>query len=130
VEDREYKVFGYKGKQVRDNIHSEDVANLILAFFDNPRIGEVYNVGGGKENSCSILEAFKMVEELTGKRQRYTYIDQNRIGDHICYYSDLRKIKSHFPSWGITRPLKKVFEEIVESWADRLKQPSPVSASK
>src|SRR5437764_15338609 len=104
IEQREYKVFGYKGKQVRDNIHSEDVANLILAFCESPRCGEVYNVGGGRENSCSILEAFAAVEELTGKRQKYTYLEQNRIGDHICYYSDLRKIKAHFPGWSIRRP--------------------------
>ncbi len=120
IEDREYKIFGYKGKQVRDNIHSEDVANFILAFCDAPRCGEVYNIGGGKENSCSILEAFRMVEELTGKRQRYTYLEQNRIGDHICYYSDLRKMKAHFPRWGITRPLPDVFREIVDSWHARL----------
>ncbi len=120
LEQREYKVFGYKGKQVRDNIHSEDVANLILEFCKTPRCGEVYNVGGGRENSCSILEAFAAVEELTGKPQRYTYVEQNRIGDHICYYSDLRKIKTHFPAWTITRPLPAVFEEIVRSWDTRL----------
>lgn len=120
VEKREYKVFGYKGKQVRDNIHSEDVAGMILAFCENPRIGEVYNLGGGKDNSCSILEAFAAVEELTGIPQRYTYIDENRIGDHICYYSDLRKIKAHFPKWSITRPLPEIFREIVDSWKARL----------
>src|SRR3954471_19287465 len=120
VEGREYKVFGYKGKQVRDNIHSEDVARLILAFSEKPRIAEVYNVGGGKENACSIFEAFSFVEELTGIPQRYKYVEENRIGDHICYYSDLRKIKSHFPQWGITRPLRQIFEEIVGSWRDRL----------
>jgi CDP-paratose 2-epimerase len=120
LERREYKIFGYKGKQVRDNIHSEDVANLILAFCEAPRSGEVYNVGGGRENSCSILEAFAAVEALTGNRQNYTYVDQNRIGDHICYYSDLRKIKAHFPGWGITRPLPEVFQEIVNAWQARL----------
>jgi CDP-paratose 2-epimerase len=120
LEDREYKVYGYKGKQVRDNIHSEDVANFMLAFCDAPRCGEVYNLGGGKENSCSILEAFATVEELTGNPQRYTYIDQNRIGDHICYYSDLRKMKEHYPGWEITRPLPAVFREIVDSWQVRL----------
>ena len=120
LEEREYKVFGYKGKQVRDNIHSEDVANLILAFCEAPRCGEVYNVGGGRENSCSILEAFAAVEKLTGKPQKYTYVEQNRIGDHICYYSDLRKIKAHFPGWTITRPLPEVFREIVNSWETRL----------
>src|SRR3954447_10858193 len=128
VEEREYKVFGYKGKQVRDNIHSEDVARLILAFSEKPRVAEVYNVGGGKENACSIIEAFTLVEELTGIPQRYTYVEENRIGDHICYYSDLRKIKSHFPQWRITRPLRQIFEEIVESWRDRL-QLSPTLIS-
>lgn len=129
VEEREYKVFGYKGKQVRDNIHSEDVANFILAFCEAPRSGEVYNLGGGKENSCSILEAFAAVEELTGKPQRYVYVDQNRIGDHICYYSDLRKMKAHYPKWGITRSLKDVFREIVDSWPSRLRSGTQVTAA-
>ena len=120
VEQREYRVYGYKGKQVRDNIHSEDVARFIVAFCEKPRCGEVYNIGGGKENSCSILEAFASVEELTGIPQKYTYVDQNRIGDHICYYSDLRKMKEHFPGWGITRTLQDVYREIVESWHERL----------
>jgi CDP-paratose 2-epimerase len=120
IEGREYRVFGYKGKQVRDNIHSEDVANFILTFCAAPRSGEVYNIGGGKENSCSILEAFAMVEELTGKPQKYTYVDQNRVGDHICYYSDLRKMKQHYPGWTITRSLGDVFREIAEAWHTRL----------
>ncbi len=120
IEEREYKVFGYKGKQVRDNIHSEDVSRFILAFCRAPRRGEVYNLGGGRENSCSILEAFAMVEKLTGKPQRYTYLPENRIGDHICYYSDLRKIKSHFPGYAITRSLPAVVEDIVASWQKRL----------
>jgi CDP-paratose 2-epimerase len=121
VEQREYKVFGYKGKQVRDNIHSEDVASFILAFCQNPRVAEVYNIGGGKKNACSILEAFEMVEELTGQPQRYAYLDQNRIGDHICYYSDLSKMKAHFPGWDITRTLRDIFREIVDSWKARLR---------
>ena len=120
VQGREYKVFGYKGKQVRDNIHSEDVADFILNFAAAPRSGEVYNIGGGKENSCSILEAFAMVEQLTGKKQQFTYLDENRIGDHICYYSDLRKMKAHYPNWTITRPLLTIFQEIVSSWQARL----------
>jgi len=120
VEGREYKIFGYKGKQVRDNIHSEDVANFILAFCQAPRAGEVYNIGGGKENSCSIWEAFAAVEKLTGKAQKSSYLEQNRIGDHICYYSDLRKMKTHYPQWGITRTLENVFEEIVQAWHQRL----------
>jgi CDP-paratose 2-epimerase len=117
---REYKLFGYLGKQVRDNIHSEDVARFIYQFFLNPRAGEVYNLGGGKSNSCSILEAFRMVEAFTGQPQRWTYLEQNRSGDHICYYSDLRKMKSHYPAWGITRPLEAILQEIVESWSRRL----------
>jgi CDP-paratose 2-epimerase len=125
---REYKIFGYKGKQVRDNIHSEDVARFIEAFIASPRCGEVYNIGGGKENSCSILEAFQTVEELTGKPQRFTYLEENRIGDHICYYSDLRKMKQHFPQWSITRSLRDVFEEIVESWQARLPQMAGAAA--
>jgi len=128
IQDREYKVFGYKGKQVRDNIHSEDVANFIVAFCRAPRSGEVYNIGGGKENSCSILEAFQMVENLTGKPQKYAYVEQNRIGDHICYYSDLRKMKAHYPGWGITRSLQDVFREIVDSWHVRLGQKAPEPA--
>jgi CDP-paratose 2-epimerase len=128
IQEREYKVFGYKGKQVRDNIHSEDVANFIVAFCKAPRAGEVYNVGGGKQNSCSILEAFRMVENLTGKPQKYTYLEQNRIGDHICYYSDLSKMKGHYPGWDITRSLQDVFREIVDSWQVRLGQTAPEAA--
>jgi CDP-paratose 2-epimerase len=120
LEAREYKVFGYKGKQVRDNIHSEDVAAFISAFIDAPRCGEVYNLGGGRDNSCSILEAFALIESLTGKAQRFTYVDENRIGDHICYYSDLTKMKAHYPGWGITRSLNAIFSEIVDSWQKRL----------
>ena len=129
IEQREYKVFGYKGKQVRDNIHSEDVARFIVAFCEQPRSGEVYNIGGGKENSCSILEAFNIVEELTGRPQKYTYVDQNRIGDHICYYSDLRKMQRHYPGWQITRPLRDIFREIVESWHTRFEQSPAIPVS-
>jgi CDP-paratose 2-epimerase len=120
LEGREYKVFGYKGKQVRDNIHSEDVSAFIMAFYDAPRIGEVYNLGGGRDNACSIMEAFSLIEELTGVPQKYTYLDQNRIGDHICYYSDLRKMQAHFPGWRIQKSLRNIFREIVDSWTVRL----------
>ena len=115
LEQKEYTVFGYKGKQVRDNIHSLDVAKFIHAFIEKPRYGEVYNIGGGKENSVSMLEAFDRVEKLTGKKQIYRYLDQNRAGDHICYYSDLRKMKEHYPQWGIMKSLDDIFGEIVES---------------
>ncbi len=120
VEGQEYKVYGYKGKQVRDNIHSEDVAAFMYEFSQNPRCGEVYNLGGGKDNACSIFEAFEMVEQYSGKKQKYVYLDQNRIGDHICYYSDLRKMKEHYPKWSITKSLPQIFREIVDSWLQRL----------
>jgi CDP-paratose 2-epimerase len=119
LEGREYTVFGYKGKQVRDNIHSEDVARFAYAFYSAPRCGEVYNLGGGKDNTCSILEAFDLVSELSGKPQVYRYVDENRIGDHICYYSDLTKMRSHYPQWNITKSLRRTIEEIVHAWQTR-----------
>jgi CDP-paratose 2-epimerase len=119
LEGREYKVFGYQGKQVRDNIHSEDVARFMWEFCKAPRCAEVYNLGGGKQNSCSILEAFQTAESFTGKKQVFTYVDQNRIGDHICYYSDLRKMKSHYPAWDITVTLEETIRQIAEAWKTR-----------
>ena len=120
LEGREYKVYGYKGKQVRDNIHSEDVASFMYQFYLNPRCAEVYNLGGGKQNSCSILEAFELTKNITGLDQKYTYLEQNRNGDHICYYSDLRKMKSHYPNWSITKSLPDIIEEISQAWKQRL----------
>jgi CDP-paratose 2-epimerase len=120
VEGREYRVFGYKGKQVRDNIHSEDVARFMLEFWKAPRVAEVYNLGGGKNNACSILEAFQLAHEVTGKKMKWKYFDKNRVGDHICYYSDLRKMRDHYPAWEITKPLVRIFEEIASSWMKRL----------
>lgn len=104
---------------MRDNIHSYDVAKFIERFIDVPRNGEVYNLGGGKENTCSILEAFSMAESLTGIPMLYTYTDQNRDGDHICYYSDLRKMKAHYPGWEITKSLADTIKEIVDNWKAR-----------
>ena len=120
LEGREYKVFGYKGKQVRDNIHSEDVARFMWEFCKAPRVAEVYNLGGGKANSCSILEAFAIAESFTGKKQVRTYVDENRIGDHICYYSDLRKMRDHYPAWDITISLPETIQQIVTAWRTRL----------
>ncbi len=119
LEGREYRIFGYKGKQVRDNIHSVDVASFMAAFIESPRVAEVYNLGGGKENSCSILEAFSLVEAMTGLPQVYSLVEEHRIGDHICYYSDLRKMKSHFPRWSITHSLQNTVEQIVVAWRSR-----------
>src|ERR1700678_3493038 len=98
---------GYKGKQVRDNIHSLDVARFIAAFVAAPRAGEVYNLGGGRAHSTSILAALEIAESFTGIAQIHSYVDQNRVGDHICYYSDLRKMRNHFPSWDITQSLEE-----------------------
>ena len=120
IEGREYKVFGYLGKQVRDNIHSEDVARLMYEFWKSPRSGEVYNLGGGKDNSCSILEAFDIIASVTGQPLKWRYVEENRTGDHICYYSDLRKLLSHFPNWSITKPLPTIIQEIASSWKERL----------
>ncbi len=117
---KEYKIFGYKGKQVRDNIHSEDVARFMLAFASKPRCGEVYNIGGGADNSCSILEAFALASEITGRQQVWSCVEGNRIGDHICYYSDLTKMKTHYPGWSITKNLKQTMAEIAASWSSRL----------
>jgi CDP-paratose 2-epimerase len=119
LEDKIYKIFGYKGKQVRDNIHAYDVACFINEFIKKPRIAEVYNLGGGRENSVSILEAFDLISSISGKEMKYEYINENRIGDHICYISNLDKLKMHYPSWGITKDLKATFVEIYESWLTR-----------
>ncbi len=116
----EYKIFGYKGKQVRDNIHSYDVARFIEEFFKNPRFGEVYNIGGGRANSVSILEAFDTVSSITGNPMNYTYLEKNREGDHMCYISDLAKMKAHYPNWEITKTLQMTLEEIVTSWQSRI----------
>jgi CDP-paratose 2-epimerase len=119
VEEKRYSIYGYKGKQVRDNIHSFDVARFIEAFIKAPRCGEVYNLGGGRDNSCSVLEAFDLAQAISGKNMLYDYVDKNREGDHICYISDLSKIKAHYPNWDITKSLDKIFEEIYLAWRDR-----------
>ena len=116
---RPYTVFGYEGKQVRDNIHAADVARFIARFIDAPRAGAVYNIGGGKANSVSILEAFQMAEALSGRPMQYTYDAQHREGDHICYYSDLSQMRADYPGWDITVPLDRIFEEIHAAWAGR-----------
>lgn len=108
-----YTIFGYKGKQVRDQIHSYDVVRAFEEFIRAPRAGEVYNLGGGRENSASMMECIKMVEDMTGKKLDSTYSETNRIGDHICYISDLTKLKSHYPNWGITKSLPQICEEII-----------------
>jgi CDP-paratose 2-epimerase len=119
LEGRTYKIFGYKGKQVRDNIHSGDVVALMQHFIDAPRQGEVYNLGGGRPNSISILEAFDLIASISGRQMHYEYLDQARSGDHICYISDLTKIKAHYPAWAITKDLTTTFTEIHDAWIGR-----------
>lgn len=108
-----YRIIGYKGKQVRDNLHSFDVVSACHQFFLNPQPGEVYNLGGGRENSISILEAIARVSDLTNRQMEYTVDDTPRKGDHICYISDLSKLREHFPEWSITRNLEQILEELV-----------------
>ncbi len=119
VTGKPYTIFGYKGKQVRDQIHSYDVIQAFEAFANNPRPGEVYNLGGGRENAASVLECIALIEELSGYRVQYTYQEQNRIGDHICYISDLRKLQSHFPQWRIERSLPHIISEMVAAEENR-----------
>ena len=114
-----YRVFGYKGKQVRDNIHSLDVARFAEQFIATPRVAEVYNIGGARENSCSILEAFERVETLTGKAMRWEYVDKAREGDHICYISNIGKIRRDYPNWDLSKRLDDIFRELVEGWEVR-----------
>jgi CDP-paratose 2-epimerase len=116
LENKLYTVYGYKAKQVRDNIHSWDVANFVAHFIKAPRVAEVYNLGGGKNNSVSMMEAFSLIESISGNKMQYNYADKAREGDHIVYYSDLRKMQSHYPSWHITKNLNSIFLEIHDSW--------------
>lgn len=120
LEGRKYNIYGYQGKQVRDNIHSYDVVAFISEFLKAPRIAEVYNIGGGRNNSISILEAFKLIESISGKPQVFEYVDKNREGDHICYISDLTKMKAHYPNWDITKSLQDIFLEIYQAWNHRI----------
>ena len=117
VTGQTYTVYGYKGKQVRDNIHSHDVIRAMEEFAANPRPGEVYNLGGGRANSVSMLEAIDRIEQMTGRKLKWVYNDQNRVGDHICYISDLRKLRAHYPNWTVTRTLSDILAEIITSTA-------------
>jgi len=110
-----YKVLGYKGKQVRDQIHSVDVIGAFNEFYQNPRPGEVYNLGGGRDNSASILECISKIEACIGKKVNYEYLDENRKGDHICYISDLRKLKGDYPQWSLTWSLDRIIEHMVRT---------------
>ena len=112
-----YTIFGYKGKQVRDNIHSYDAVRALEEFIKNPRAGEVYNLGGGRENSISILEALARLEEFTGRKVVRNYCEEPRKGDHVCYISNVTKLKSDYPGWQITRDLAGILKEMVAAEA-------------
>lgn len=120
VEQRQYKIYGYKGKQVRDNIHAYDVARFIECFINSPKSAAVYNIGGGRGNSCSMLEAIDLFEQAAGKKLNFEYVDQNRIGDHICYISNLQKIRGDYPEWNISIPLNTIVEQTVGFLAEKL----------
>jgi CDP-paratose 2-epimerase len=115
ITGRQYTIFGYKGKQVRDNIHSFDLVKMFEAFYHNPRKGEVYNAGGGRFSNCSMMEAITMCEAITGNKMNYKYSDENRIGDHIWYISDTNKFKNHFPNWSQKYDCKDILIQIYEA---------------
>ena len=119
VEGKPYTIYGYKGKQVRDQIHSSDVVAAFKAYIRAPKPAAVYNLGGGRQNSVSILEAIELVKEITGYELKYTYSDKNRIGDHICYISDLTGLKKDYPEWNITVSLKDIVNEMWMTWQAR-----------
>ncbi|MGI9455967.1 MAG: NAD-dependent epimerase/dehydratase family protein [Aeoliella sp.] len=119
VNKKPYTIFGYKGKQVRDQIHSRDVINAFWHFYQAPRPGEVYNLGGGRENAASLIECVDLIDKIAGSKPELTYSETNRIGDHICYYSDLTKLRQHFPDWDLTYSLEAIVEEIVRASVDR-----------
>ncbi len=114
-EGRAYRIYGYKGKQVRDNIHSLDVCRAFMAFYENPRIAAVYNLGGGRANSVSVIEAIGCFENLMGKKLETEYVAEARKGDHICYITDMGRFKSDYPTWEIARSLDNIFLELVQN---------------
>ena len=120
VEGTPYQVLGYKGKQVRDNIHSSDLVAAFAAFFAAPRGGEVYNIGGGRASNCSMLEAIEMSQEIAGRSLSWTYRDDNRIGDHIWWIIDVRKFKAHYPAWEYRYDLRTILQQMVNAAMERL----------
>ena len=113
-----YRVLGYKGKQVRDNIHSHDLVEAFWQFFRRPRIGEVYNIGGSRFSNCSVLEGIDLCEKIVGKKLDWRYIEENRIGDHIWWISDVRKFKSHYPDWKYCYNVASILQEIHQAIID------------
>lgn len=115
-----YTIYGYKGKQVRDNIHSLDLINMFWHFYQNPRVGEVYNAGGSRHSNCSMLEAIAICEKLSGNEMDYTLVDDNRIGDHIWYVSSVRKFQYHYPNWEYQYSLDDLMQQIHDGLTERL----------
>lgn len=111
---REYRIFGYQGKQVRDNIHSADLVSSFEHFYHAPRAGEVYNMGGSRFSHCSMQEAVELCEEISGRKMNTTYVENNRIGDHIWWVSDVSKFQAHYPDWQLTKNVRDILEEILE----------------
>jgi len=114
-----YTIFGYKGKQVRDNIHSHDLVNMFWHFYNSPRMGEVYNAGGGRFSNCSMLEAISICEKISGNKMNYSYTEDNRVGDHIWWISDVSKFKSHYTSWNWEYGVEDILVEIYEALISR-----------
>ena len=115
-----YTIFGYKGKQVRDNIHAWDMINMFWNYYQNPRVGEVYNAGGSRHSNCSVLEALKICERISDKKMNYSYASENRIGDHIWYISDVNKFKQHYPEWSYKYNLEDILSQIYYSTKNRI----------
>lgn len=120
LESKHYNVFGYKGKQVRDNIHSFDLVNAFWNYYQAPRMGEVYNMGGSRHSNCSMLEAIDMIEALTGKKLDWSYQETNRIGDHIWWISDVRKFQSHYPGWNYRYNMKDILSQMIDGIGSRI----------
>ncbi|MCD6135078.1 MAG: NAD-dependent epimerase/dehydratase family protein [Candidatus Omnitrophica bacterium] len=112
ISGKKYTIYGYRGKQVRDNIHSYDLVNAFYHFYQNPHCGEVYNIGGSRYSNISVLEAIELIEKITEKKLNYDYSEQNRKGDHIWWISDIKKFRSHYPHWNLTYNIPRIIEEI------------------
>jgi CDP-paratose 2-epimerase len=120
VTETPYTVLGYKGKQVRDNIHARDLVEAFWCFFRDPRAGEVFNMGGGRYANCSVREAIAMTETLVGRPMRWSYEERNRIGDHIWWISDVRKFQAFYPEWRCAYDIRAIIEELYEGFAEHL----------
>ncbi len=119
VSGREYVIYGYKGKQVRDNIHSHDLVRAFDAFHAQPRPGEVYNMGGSRFSNCSMQEAISLCEEIAGRRMNVRYVEENRVGDHIWWVGSVAKFREHYPQWALTFDVRRILEEIYKACISR-----------